>query len=71
MSTSHKILKLTCQVDALSCEVEKFFGKEPVQSKDISRIINARHFDRLTRLLDDEKISDKVVFGGQQDKANL
>lgn len=58
-------------VDTLSCEVEKFFGKEPVQSKDMSSIINARHFDRLTRLLNDDKISDKIVLGGQQDKSNL
>ncbi|KAK6114902.1 hypothetical protein DH2020_007171 [Rehmannia glutinosa] len=58
-------------IDALSSELKKFYGKDPLQSKDLSTIINSRHFDRLTKLLDDEKISGKVVIGGQRDKANL
>ncbi|KAL0351508.1 UNVERIFIED_CONTAM: Aldehyde dehydrogenase [Sesamum calycinum] len=58
-------------VDALSSELEKFYGKDPVQSNDLSSIINSHHFDRLTKLLDDEKVSGKIVLGGQRDKANL
>ncbi|KAL3840025.1 hypothetical protein ACJIZ3_024616 [Penstemon smallii] len=58
-------------VDALTSELKKFYGKDPLQSDDLSSIINSRHFDRLTSLLDDEKVSGKVVFGGQRDKSNL
>ncbi|KAK4387321.1 Aldehyde dehydrogenase [Sesamum angolense] len=58
-------------VDALSVELENFYGKDPLQSKDLSSIINAHHFDRVAKLLDDEKVSGKIVFGGQQDKTNL
>lgn len=58
-------------VDALSSELEKFYGKDPVKSNDLSSIINSYHFDRLTKLLDDEKVSGKIVLGGQRDKANL
>ncbi|KAL0365894.1 UNVERIFIED_CONTAM: Aldehyde dehydrogenase [Sesamum radiatum] len=58
-------------VDALSAELEHFYGKDPLQSKDLSSIINAHHFDRVAKLLDDEKVSGKIVFGGQQDKTNL
>ncbi|KAI3464528.1 hypothetical protein Pfo_021191 [Paulownia fortunei] len=58
-------------VDALSSDLEKFFGKDPLQSNDLSSIINSRHFERLTKLLDDEKLSGKVVVGGQRDKSNL
>ncbi|KAK4481307.1 hypothetical protein RD792_012192 [Penstemon davidsonii] len=58
-------------VDALKDELEKFYGKDPMQSNDFSSIINSHHFDRLTKLLDDEKVSGKVVFGGQRDKTNL
>ncbi|KAL0438111.1 UNVERIFIED_CONTAM: Aldehyde dehydrogenase [Sesamum latifolium] len=58
-------------VDALSSELENFYGKDPVQSNDLSSIINSHHFDRLTKLLDDEKVSGKIVLGGQRDKANL
>ncbi|KAG6435934.1 hypothetical protein SASPL_100815 [Salvia splendens] len=58
-------------VDALSSELEKFYGKDPVNSKDMSKIINSRHFERLSKLLDEEKVSGKIVIGGQRDKANL
>ncbi|KAK4481306.1 hypothetical protein RD792_012191 [Penstemon davidsonii] len=58
-------------VDGLTSELKKFYGKDPMQSNDFSSIINSRHFDRLTSLLDDEKVSGKVVFGGQRDKSNL
>ncbi|KAH6782647.1 aldehyde dehydrogenase 3H1 [Perilla frutescens var. hirtella] len=58
-------------IDALSSELEKFYGKEPVHSNDLSKVINSRHFERLTKLLDEEKVSSKIVIGGQQDKTNL
>ncbi|KAL6525069.1 hypothetical protein OROMI_030662 [Orobanche minor] len=58
-------------IDVFSSELEKFYGNDPLQYKDLSRIINSRHFDRLKMLLDDKKISGKVVIGGQSDKANL
>ncbi|CAA0827913.1 Aldehyde dehydrogenase family 3 member H1 [Striga hermonthica] len=58
-------------VDAISFELEKFYGKDPLQSNDLSSIINSRHFDRLTKLMDDRKVSGKVVVGGQRDKLNL
>jgi acyl-CoA reductase-like NAD-dependent aldehyde dehydrogenase len=37
------------------------YGKEPVKSKDIGRIINDTHFNRIRKLID----TDKVVVGGQ------
>ncbi|KAG8389760.1 hypothetical protein BUALT_Bualt01G0012100 [Buddleja alternifolia] len=58
-------------VDTISSELEKFYGKDPLQSKDLSSIINTRHFDRLAKLLDDVKVSGKIVHGGQSDKTNL
>ncbi|KAL9173194.1 hypothetical protein ABFS82_03G097400 [Erythranthe guttata] len=58
-------------VDALSCEIENFYGKDPLQSNDLSSIVNSRHFDRLINLLDDETVSGKIVLGGQRDKVKL
>ncbi|XP_059631795.1 aldehyde dehydrogenase family 3 member H1 [Cornus florida] len=58
-------------VDALKLELEKFFGKEPMKSEDMSRIVNSNHFSRLTKLLDDEMVSDKIIHGGQRDKTSL
>nr|CAD1824543.1 unnamed protein product [Ananas comosus var. bracteatus] len=58
-------------VDALKTTLEKFYGKDPLASKDLSRIVNFNHFNRLTSLLDDEGISDKIVYGGQRDEKGL
>ncbi|KAL3638830.1 hypothetical protein CASFOL_016737 [Castilleja foliolosa] len=58
-------------VDAISHELENFYGKDPLRSKDFSSIINSRHFDRLAKMLDDENVSGNVVIGGQRDKVNL
>ncbi|CAI9764022.1 unnamed protein product [Fraxinus pennsylvanica] len=58
-------------IDALISELEKFFGKEPLKSQDLSRIVNSNHFNRLEKLMNDEKVSDKIVHGGQRDETNL
>ncbi|KAK9266228.1 hypothetical protein L1049_012432 [Liquidambar formosana] len=58
-------------IDALRDELEEFFGKNPMESKDLSRIVNAYHFIRLTKLLDEAKVSDKIVLGGQRDEKQL
>lgn len=44
-----------------------FYGDNPQQSPDFGRIINARHFDRVSSLIDPAK----VLAGGQSDKASL
>lgn len=48
-----------------------FFGEEPLKSDDLSHIVNFNHYQRLTKLLDDVKVSDKIVFGGQRDEKHL
>ncbi|KAJ6939246.1 aldehyde dehydrogenase family 3 member H1-like [Populus alba x Populus x berolinensis] len=59
-------------VDSLKKELETFYGKNPLESKDLSRIVNSKHFSRLTKLLDeDNKVSTKIVYGGERDEANL
>ncbi|GER40323.1 aldehyde dehydrogenase [Striga asiatica] len=58
-------------VDALKAELEKFYGKDPVRSKDLSSIINTHHFDRVSKLLEDDKVYGTIVCGGQQDRTNL
>ncbi|GLU01070.1 hypothetical protein SLE2022_183960 [Rubroshorea leprosula] len=58
-------------VDALKHELEQFYGKNPLESKDLSRIVNSNHFARLTKLLDDDTVSGKIVHGGARDKTNL
>lgn len=58
-------------IDALRNALEEFFGKYPMESKDRSRIVNSFHFKRLINLLDEDKVSDKIVVGGQRDESQL
>ena len=43
------------------------FGKDPARSKDLGRIVNEQHWDRLAGLLD----SGTVLAGGSKDRENL
>ncbi|KAI8003908.1 Aldehyde dehydrogenase family 3 member H1 [Camellia lanceoleosa] len=58
-------------IDALKLELEKFYGSDPLISEDLSRIVSPNHFARLTKLLDDDKVSGNIVHGGQRDEINL
>ncbi|PWA52172.1 Aldehyde dehydrogenase, conserved site-containing protein [Artemisia annua] len=58
-------------IDAMKHQLVKFFGEDPINSPDISRIVNSNHFTRLTNLLDDDKVSAKIIHGGQTDKSSL
>jgi aldehyde dehydrogenase (NAD+) len=54
-------------VPALRAAVDAQFGTTPQTAADFGRIINERHFDRLTRLLD----SGRAAVGGQHDRDDL
>ncbi|KAG8089593.1 hypothetical protein GUJ93_ZPchr0011g28382 [Zizania palustris] len=58
-------------VDSLKRVLERFYGQDPLQSEDLSRIVNSNHFYRLTNLIDDKKVSQKIVHGGQRDEKQL
>ncbi|WOG92438.1 hypothetical protein DCAR_0311705 [Daucus carota subsp. sativus] len=58
-------------VDSLKLQLLKFYGEEPLKSDDLSRVVNSNHFNRLIKLLDDDKVSGKIVHGGQRDIVNL
>lgn len=49
---------------AMKAVVTRFFGADPRASPDFGRIINDRHFKRLTAMLKD----GEIVIGGQSDK---
>ncbi|MGB7409026.1 MAG: aldehyde dehydrogenase family protein [Pontixanthobacter sp.] len=54
--------------DAIAA-ITKFYGEEPSESADFARIINRRHFDRITSL----KVSagGRLVAGGETDPESL
>lgn len=51
----------------LKDEIVKMYGSNPLENEIYGKIINKRHFDRLCRLMD----KNKVVFGGQIDEGAL
>ncbi|XP_011031097.1 PREDICTED: aldehyde dehydrogenase family 3 member H1-like [Populus euphratica] len=58
-------------IDALRNGIEEFFGADPMESKYISRIVSSNHFSRLERLLDEDKVCNKIVVGGQRNQKKL
>ena len=49
---------------ALLRAVHDFYGDDPASSPDYGRIVNERHWDRLTALLDDDGGYESVICGG-------
>ncbi|XP_061360008.1 aldehyde dehydrogenase family 3 member I1, chloroplastic-like isoform X2 [Gastrolobium bilobum] len=58
-------------INALKEELEQFFGNDPMESKDMSRIVSPTQFARLVKLLDEDKVSGKIILGGQKDEKQL
>lgn len=48
-------------------QIKRQFRSEPLTNKNYGKIINEKHFDRITKLID----SSKVVFGGKCDCTTL
>lgn len=51
-------------IKALQQEIEKQYGKAPLQNPNYGKIIHAQHFKRLAQMLD----HSKIVYGGQTDE---
>jgi aldehyde dehydrogenase (NAD+) len=56
-------------IAALVDAVTSFYGSDPRQSNDYARIVDERHHDRLTKLLDDGGF-DSTVIGGTGDRGS-
>jgi aldehyde dehydrogenase (NAD+) len=56
-------------VSALAAAVTAFYGDDPRQSSDYARIVDERHHDRLTKLLEAGGY-DATVIGGSWDRAS-
>lgn len=54
-------------MEAMKQVLQEFYGDDPAQSPDLSRIINEGQFDRLVGLLEDADI----YLGGQYDRSRL
>lgn len=54
-------------IDAIQQAVTEFYGADPRTSPDYARVVNDRHFNRLTALIDGSE--GQVVVGGERDAA--
>jgi aldehyde dehydrogenase (NAD+) len=54
-------------IDNIKLNIDKIYGDNPQNSEAFVRIINKRHFTRITELIDKEK----VIIGGDFNKENL
>ena len=52
---------------AIKKEITKQYGEKPLENKNYGKIINQKHFERLTNLID----SNKVIAGGSYSKESL
>ncbi|KAF8940759.1 Aldehyde dehydrogenase [Dissophora ornata] len=57
-------------VPALKKALQEMFGANPQDSPDYARIVNNRHFHRLSKVLEENK-SGEIVIGGQRDEKDL
>ncbi|XP_051142235.1 aldehyde dehydrogenase family 3 member F1-like [Andrographis paniculata] len=58
-------------VELLKNGIKSMFGENPRESNNISRIVNQRHFSRLSNLLDNPTVKNALVYGGSLDEDNL
>ncbi|XP_073385182.1 aldehyde dehydrogenase family 3 member H1 isoform X2 [Physcomitrium patens] len=58
-------------VDNLKEIIETFYGKNPISSTNLSRIVNTKHYLRLISFLEDPQICSKIVHGGERDEKKL
>lgn len=54
-------------IKEIQAQIQKQYGKEPLQNPDYGKIINEKHFDRILGLIDEKKI----VQGGKADRKTL
>ena len=47
--------------------VEKFYGKNPVESSDYPKIVNKKNYDRILSLID----SENIIYGGNSDDNSM
>ena len=54
-------------LEAVVRNIEALYGEDPINSKDLGKIINEKHFDRLSALIENVP----VYYGGSKDRESL
>ncbi|KAL3525325.1 hypothetical protein ACH5RR_013697 [Cinchona calisaya] len=58
-------------VELLKKCIKKFYGESMENLKNLCRIVNKHHFNRVCNLLEDPSVSASIVHGGSWDEENL
>ncbi|XP_030499873.2 aldehyde dehydrogenase family 3 member F1 [Cannabis sativa] len=58
-------------IEMLKKTIKRFYGEKPIESKSLARIVNQRHFERLTGFLKDPLVAASIIHGGSFDEDNL
>ncbi|MDQ0158555.1 aldehyde dehydrogenase [Alkalibacillus salilacus] len=53
-------------IEALKTEIETMYSANPIQNEDYTKIVNDRHFERLSNYLTE----GRILYGGQKDQAS-
>lgn len=64
----HENVKNKLLKEMINC-IHDFYGEDIAKSVDYGRIVNEKHFDRLTELV--EKEERHIAFGGESDRGDL
>ena len=67
----HEVNVNRWQVASLKRVLVRFYGEDPLQSADLSRIVNWKQFKRLQDLIEEKSVADKIVYGGEADEEQL
>jgi acyl-CoA reductase-like NAD-dependent aldehyde dehydrogenase len=54
-------------LESLKQEIKKQYGEDPQKSRDYSRIINTRHTERVAKLIEPHRGTEKLIHGGKVD----
>ncbi|KAI8020561.1 Aldehyde dehydrogenase family 3 member F1 [Camellia lanceoleosa] len=58
-------------IESLKKAISRFYGGSLENLKNLSRIVNKHHFDRLRNILKDPIVAASIVYGGSLDEKNL
>nr|XP_043615498.1 aldehyde dehydrogenase family 3 member F1 [Erigeron canadensis] len=58
-------------IEQLKKTIKRFYGDDVRNLKNLSRIVNKVHFDRLRNLLGDPAVASSIIYGGSFDEQNL
>ncbi|KAK1358081.1 hypothetical protein POM88_051337 [Heracleum sosnowskyi] len=58
-------------IDLLKKTIQKFYGEDMGKFKNLCKIVNKHHFNRLLNLLEDPAVAASIVYGGFLDEENL